>query len=129
MAGAVVALRPLALEQGLRLAVLELLLQVAAHAVAAVVAYDRAGAAPDAPALLLQAPADVHVVAGDPELGIKAADRQQARLPERHVATGDVLGDLVGEQHVDRPAGRVRHALRHLAVAGWRDVRAADAGM
>ena len=48
---------------------------------------------------------------GDPELRVEAADRLEARLPEGHVAAGDVLGDLVGQQHVDRPAGRVGDAL------------------
>ena len=90
---------------------------------------DRAGAEAECPAGLLQAPADVDVVAGDPELLVEAADRLQGRLAEGHVAAGDVLGLAVGEQDVDRPAGRGRHALGDLAVVGGRDVGAADAGV
>src|SRR5207244_3734534 len=75
MAGTVVALRPLPLEERLGLSVLELLLQIGPEGVSPVVPDDRAGAESDGPAFLLQPPADVDVVARDPELRVEAADR------------------------------------------------------
>src|SRR5215213_3517539 len=117
MPGAVVALGPLALEQRLGLPVLELLLEVVAGRAAAMVPDDRAGAEAHGPAAVLQPPADVDVVTGDPELVVEAADLLQPVLPEGHVAGWDVRGDLIRQQHVDRPAGRVRDALGDVPVA------------
>ena len=77
----------------------------------------------------LQAPADVDVVAGDPEPLVEAADLLQRRLAEGHVAARHVLGLAVGDQDVDRPAGRGRDAFGDQAVVVGRDVRPADPGV
>ena len=127
VAGAVVLLGPLALEQRLGASVPRLLLPVHAHRVAAVMPHDGARMEAERPPPLAQPPADVHVVAGGSELVVESPDLQQRRPAERHVAAGDVLGFLVGEEDVDRSAGRVGDGLGHRAVARRRDVRAPDA--
>ena len=76
--------------------------------------------------LLLQPPADVDVVAGDPELRVEAADRQQVGPAEGHVAAGDVLGLDVRHQHVHGSARGVGHAGGDRTLVGGRQVRAAD---
>src|SRR6266540_825906 len=90
--GRVVLLRPLPLEQGLSFAVPLLLLPVGPDRVAPVVPDHRSRAEPDGPPLLLQAPAEIHVVARGPELRIEPADRLEGGSAERHVAPGDMLG-------------------------------------
>ena len=86
----------------------------------------RAGVKPDASAARLQSPADVDVVAGRAIARIESADRLQCRSPERHVASGNVLGFGIGNQHVHRPTGRIRDAIGDRPVARRRDIRAAD---
>src|SRR5579884_1254991 len=105
----------LALEQRLGLAVAALLAQIRAHGPAPVMPDDRARAERDPFARVEQPPAHVDVVAGRAELRIKAADRLEVALADRHVAAGDVLGLAVRDQHVGWPAGRVGDALRNRA--------------
>ena len=76
------------------------------------------------PALLLQTPAEIDIVACDPKLGIKAPDGLQAVLPKGHVAPRDVLRDLIGEQHMHRTSRSIGHAVRNRAVAGRRHIGA-----
>ena len=78
---------------------------------------------------LLQPPAEVDVVAGDPEALVEAADLLEHVLAEGHVAAGDVLGLAVGDEHVDRAAGRGGDAFGDEAVVLGRDVGPADAGV
>jgi hypothetical protein len=92
------------LEQRLGAAITQLLAPVGAHRVAPVVPHHRAGVEPERPDLVLEPPAQIHVVAGGSEAGIEPADRRQRRSPERHVAARDVLGLGVGEEHVHRPS-------------------------
>ena len=47
-------------------------------------------------ALLLEPPAEVDIIAGHPKLRIESADRLQRRLPESHVAAGNVLSGIIG---------------------------------
>ena len=42
---------------------------------------------------------------------------------------GNVLGDLVGQKHMQRTAGRIRHALADPAVFGRHEIGSADAGV
>src|SRR6266545_4786441 len=129
VAGRIVFLRPLPLEQRFRLAVTLLLLPVGPDRVAPVMPDHRAGAEPDAPALLLQAPAYIHVVAGGAELGIEPADGLQRGRAERHVAPGDVLGFAIRQEHVEGAARPVSDAIRDRPVTlGWY-VRPAHAHM
>src|SRR5439155_17537079 len=90
--GGVVALGPLALQQRLGRAVATLLAQVGAHGRAAMVQDDGAGAEAGAPAVLLQPPADVDVIARGAELRIEAADRLEVGLAHGEVAARQVLG-------------------------------------
>ena len=74
---------------------------------------------------LLEAPANVHVVARLAVLCIEAVDDRQGVAPERHVAAGDVFGYLVALQNMGRLSRRGRHARRQPAVLGGQ-VGAAD---
>ena len=124
-----VLLRPLALQLGLGSAVAPLLAPVSAHRLAAVVPNDGGRAEAERQPSLAQPPADVHVVAGRVESGVEAADLLQ-RLPAKgHVAAGDVLGLLVGEQHVCRPARRVGDAAGDYPVLWEGEIGATNAGV
>ena len=72
--------------------------------------------------LVLEPPADVHVVAGLAELGIEPVDRLEDLAAEGHVAAGDMLGDLVAHQDVRRLPRCGRHARGQPPVFG-RQVR------
>src|SRR5262249_2367926 len=110
-------------------AVAVLLLEVGADRVAAPVPDQRGRVEAERPAARLQAPADVDVVAGGPELRVVAADRVEAVAPKGRVAARDVLGHAVGQQDVHGPARRVVDAVGDPAGAGRRDVGAAHAGV
>jgi hypothetical protein len=105
------------------------LLPVGAHGLAPVVPNQRRRVKADFPAGLLDAPANVDVIACGPELRIETTDRAQPLDAKRHVATRNVLGFAVREQHVRGPTGRVGHRFGHQTVAGRRQVRAADGGV
>src|SRR5438034_445491 len=83
-AASVVLLGPLTLEQRLGTAVAALLAEVRADAVAPAVPHHRGGAEAERPAGFLEPPADVDVVARDPELLVEAADRLERLLAEGH---------------------------------------------
>jgi hypothetical protein len=51
----------------------------------------------EAPASLLQAPANINVVAGDAENRVEASDRFQTGPAKRHVAPGQMLGNSVSD--------------------------------
>ena len=118
VAGAVVALGPLALQQRLGLAVLELLLQVAAHAVAAVVPDDGAGAEADASS---PAPAGAsrcrrrrprsRNCGSKPPIASRLHLRKAMLQPGMCSAISSESSTWIG------PARRVRHALGGLAVS------------
>src|SRR5207247_10344306 len=127
VARAVVLLWPPPPEERLRLPVAELLLRIRAQGVAPVMPDHRGRVEPDRPATFAQPPADVHVVAGSPELRIESADRFEARPAERHVAPGDVLGLPVGQEYVDRTPGCVGHAVGDRPVTWRRQVGSAHA--
>src|SRR5881394_27390 len=86
-------------------------------------------AEPQRPAVLLQAPTDIDVIAGRMKLRIETADGLEGDPAERHVAAGNVFGLLTGEQNVDGSAGSMRHALGDEPVAWWGQVGAAHAGI
>src|SRR5262245_33941398 len=90
VAGRVVLPWPLRLEQGLCLTVAELLFHVGAKRVPAMVPDHRRGAEAHREARVPEPPADVDVVAGPAEARIEPPDRLQGRLPEGHVAAGNV---------------------------------------
>src|SRR3989442_15558932 len=74
------------------------------------------------PALLLQLPAHINVVASDAELRIEPPYRLQGSFAKRHVTARNVLCLLVGEQDVDRVTRGVGDTLGDWPVAGGWDV-------
>src|SRR4030095_10688716 len=97
----------------LGLAVSELLPEIAPHRVPAPVGDHGSRAEPERLSGVLQAPADVDVVPGGPELLVEAADPLQRRPAEGHVAAGEVLGLAVADQNVDRGPRRGADAFGH----------------
>src|SRR5215467_14712793 len=122
MSGAVVLGGPLLREQSLCLRITLLLLQISAQRAAAVMPHDRRWRETDGPATLLQPPADVDVIPGNAKTGIEASDLQELVASIGHVAAGDVLGDAVRQQNVNRTARGVCDTVGDGAVAGRRDV-------
>ena len=120
-------MRVLPLQEGLGLAVSDLLSPVRLHRWATMVPDDRRRAEADPVAPLEQAPADVHVVRRFLEDRVEPADFLQSALPERHVAARDVLGRSIVEHYLRRAARRSVDALRDPAVFRWHQVRPADA--
>ena len=89
----------------------------------------RCGTEADRPTPLLKPPADIDVVAGDPELLIEAPDSLQRLAPEGHVATGDVLCDVVREQDMRRAARCMGNRALDDAGLARREVGTADPGV
>ena len=127
VAGAVVLLRPLRLEECLGLPVTLLLLPVRTQRVASVVPDHGRRAERKRPSTLAQAPADVYVVASGAKLRVESFDGLKCRLLKRHVAARDVLRFCVGDEDLHRSARRVCDAIGDRTVSRRRDVRAADA--
>ncbi len=84
----------------LGLAITGLLAEVGAHLEPAVMPHHRRRAEPDDVTALHEPPADIDVVAGLAVLGIEAADFLQRPFVIGHVATGNVLGNRVGQEHM-----------------------------
>ena len=122
VAAAVELVGVLGVEQGLGLAIAGLLPEVRTRVLAAVVPDERPRREGDQEPLVLEPPADVHIVAGLAKLGIEPVDRLEGLTAEGHVAAGDVLGDLVAHQDVRRLPRRGRDAGGQPAVLG-RQVR------
>src|SRR5881397_3980805 len=74
------------------------------------------------PALLLQLPAHIDVVASDAELRIEPPYRLQGSFAKRHVTAREVLRLLVREQDVDWATRGVGDTLGDWSIAGGRDV-------
>ena len=79
-------------------------------------------------AALLEAPAEIHIVAGLPVFVIESTDLIERPAVKCHVATGNVLGHDICEEHMARPAGSRRHARLNPIFRRRRNVRAANAG-
>src|SRR6516225_1794060 len=115
----------LELQERLCLPVTSLLAQVGARVLPPVMPDESARRDGDPVARLLQAPADIDIVAGLAVLPIEAIDRFQ-RLPAKsHVAAGNMLGNLVALEDVHWLAGGCRHARRKPTV-GRTQVGSAD---
>ena len=93
------------IEHRLGVAVTALLSVVSLHRVAAEVPDEGGGREAQLVAGVEHAPANVDVVACGPELRIEAADFRERRFREDHVAAREMLGAILGDQHV---AGRAR---------------------
>src|SRR5207237_6442264 len=77
----------------------------------------RGGMEGDLPVAVEDAPAKIDVVARDCVDGIEAAKLVQRRTPERHVASGNVLGQVVRQQHVNGAARGRRDLMRSWRIA------------
>ena len=98
VAESVVFFRPFGFQQGFGLAVAALLAKVATDRIAAAVPNHGSRMETQRPAALHDAPADIDVVAGHAVCDIKATDGQQVLATEGHVAAGNVLSGIIGEQ-------------------------------
>src|SRR5919199_6177963 len=125
MSDPAVLLGPLLFEQGLRLSIAALLLPVGAHRVAPVMPDHGGGAEPERPATLLQAPADVDIVAGDAVAGIKPSDRLQRLLAEGHIAARNMLRLAVRQQDMSRTSWRIGDTVGEGTITGRGNVGAA----
>src|SRR6266568_3944356 len=125
----VVLLGPLPLEQRLSFSVALLLFPIASHGLPAVVPDHRARVEAEAPAGLLQLPANVDVVAGDVELRVESANPLETFLTDGEVAAGHVFRLLIREQDVDRPAGCIGDRIDNRIIGWRRDVGTADRGV
>jgi len=96
-------------QQGFRLAITSLLLQIIAHRVATKMPDHRSRTETDLVAFVLQTPAQIHVVPGSPKDGIKSRDRFESLMTKCHVAARNVLRDFVIEQDVGWRPGRNRN--------------------
>src|SRR3989442_6287829 len=121
MSHPVVLLRPLQLQHSFGFSVASLLLPISSHGLAAMMPHGGAGTESQGPSAISYPPADIDVVAGCPELGVKSTDCQKAFPPKCHVAAGDVFGLLVRKQNVGWSARGVGYALCNRSVAlGWK---------
>src|SRR5689334_10692354 len=83
----------------------------------------------DGVAVLLEAPAGIHIIAGDAIHRIETANGLESGFTDREIAAGNVLRNLVGHEYMNGAAGRARHAFGDSSVARRRKVRTADGGM
>src|SRR5678815_281740 len=96
----VVLLRPLLLQQGLRLSVTPLLSPKSGNRASAMMQNHRARRETKRPTAVLESPAEVHVIARHAKGRIEPADRVEAGFPHGHVAPRQMLREFVVEQHV-----------------------------
>src|SRR5262249_14948387 len=73
----------------------------------------------------LQTPAEVHIIACCPIFRVDPFDLLERRFKKGHVAAGNMLGDLIGDQHMSRLARRYRDPGGERTVVR-RQIRAAD---
>ena len=95
----------LSFEQRFRVAIADLLTPVCSDGWPAMMPDQRRWAETQLIAVLQQTPANINIVRRFPEDGIEAADCQQRRFAERHVATGDVFSVLVIEHDLSGTSG------------------------
>src|SRR5262249_6153039 len=122
----VVLLGPLCFEQRLGLAVPLLLFPIGFHDIAPVVPDKSPRVKANRAACLLHAPAQINVVARDPENGITAANLLQDVVPERHVAARNMFCHAVGKKNVDWATWCVGNAVSNQPVIGRGDIGTAD---
>src|SRR5438132_12974331 len=129
MAGDVVLLRPLSLQEPLGPAVAHLLFPERAHRVSAMVPDHGSRAEPQRLAAFAQPPAQVYVVSGDTELGIETAHRLEGGFAHGHVAPWNVLRFPIGHENVSRVAGCIPNAFGEPSITGGPDVGTAHRRM
>src|SRR5262249_17840045 len=115
------------LQETFALAVADLLSPISSDRIAMMMPDERRGAESQMPAALLQSPPHVHGVTGFGVGRIEAAPLFERPPAKGHIASRNVLGDRIVEEHVRRAAGTSRDTLRDPAVVFRRDVRPAHA--
>ena len=129
VAGNIVFFGPFAFQHRFGFAIAFLLLPIGEHRISAVMPHQGRRTEPQTPALFLQTPADIHVIASHVELRVETADSFKRHFAEGHVATRDMFRFPIREQHVDGAAGRMGDAIGDHAIARRRNVRAAHASV
>ena len=87
------------------------------------------GAKPNGPALLLQAPADIHIITSRTKLGIKPRNGLQGCFAKRHITSRDMLCLRIGEEHMHGTTRGIRHTVGYRTVPRRRQIRSANAHM
>src|SRR5262245_5157651 len=118
------------LEIQLRLSftVATLLIEISAHSITAEVPHHRGRAKPDLIPLVLQSPAQVDIVSSRAEHRVESANLFQSRLPERHIATGNMFSNFVVEQNVRWSSRRHRYGRRDECIFRRREIRPSNRG-
>src|SRR5439155_26526298 len=111
--------RMFACEQRLSLAIAMLLLQISVNRGAAIMPHKRCRAETNPVSGLLQAPAEIHIIARLAENGIEAANPCQCPLIKCHVAARNVFGLSVGQHYMGGTARR-SHDSRSNSRIVWR---------
>src|SRR5579863_1116809 len=84
---------------------------------------------PDGHAEFLEAPTNIDVVSGSPVEGVPTADSLKRRFANSEVTTGDMFGQIVAHQHVNRTARRFGNTLGNESVSSGRQRGAANGRM
>ena len=71
------------------------------------------GAEPDQVSRLLQAPAQIHIVARFAKNGVKAIDIHEGPFVKSHIAARNVFGLSIGEHDMSRTTGGSHHRGRY----------------
>src|SRR5215207_6664968 len=95
MTRTVIFLRPFVSQQCLSLGITALLFEVGLDRIPAVVPDDCRWSKTERPSTFLQAPAYVYVISRNPKKRVETSDRHQSITTVRHVATWNVLGELI----------------------------------
>ena len=109
----IIPLGPFGFQQGLGASVAPLLFEVFADGIAPVVPNHGSGTKAESPSPLLESPADIHVIAGSIKLRVEPPHGFECRLPEGHVAPGNMLGHLIRYQDMGGAPGRMSHGIGH----------------
>jgi hypothetical protein len=97
MAGEIVLLRPFLLQEGFRFAAIVLLLPIGPNGITPVVPNHRAWAVSEGPAVLLKAPADIHIVSRSAKLRVEPPHGLQSGFAKSHITPGNMFGLTVGQ--------------------------------
>src|SRR5215211_6446756 len=115
----IIFLTPFALKQSLCSTISSLLAYIGRYRISAVMPHQCSGAKTDGPALGLQPPADVHIITRHAKLRIESSDCLKLRFTERHIAPGNMFGNLVCQHNMNRSSRGIRHAFCDGSIA-WR---------
>jgi len=116
MSDRIVLFWPFTFQHGFSAAIIQLLVPIGANGRTAMMPDHCAWMKAECPATLLQAPAEIHVVASDAKRWVETAHCFQSGATKSHVAAGQMFSNAVGNEHVRWIARRMVHALRNECV-------------